>query len=188
MRCIVDLRKPEELDEEPNPFAAPGTHGIAYYHAPFIPPDAGPAPPAPTLADDYKQMLDRFQRPVAQIMKIIAGVSDGAVLFHCHAGKDRTGLVAALLLDLARVPRPIIGQDYALSDEYLRASRAAWLENGPGKREDRERELARSTPRAEVMLETLQHLDRTYGGAAGYLHEAGVTTDEITRLQQRLVI
>jgi hypothetical protein len=37
------------------------------------------------------------------------------------------------------------------------------------------------------MLEILQHLDRTYGGTAGYLREAGVTTDEIVRLRQRLV-
>src|SRR5579884_987839 len=52
------------------------------------------------------------------------------------------------------------------------------LANVRRRREDRERELARSAPRAEVMLEILQHLDRTYGGTAGYLREAGVTTDE----------
>ena len=57
----------------------------------------------------------------------IARAPDGGVLFHCHAGKDRTGLVAALLLALAGTPDEIIAQDYHLSYTYLLPTFDEWL-------------------------------------------------------------
>ncbi|HVC32706.1 MAG TPA: tyrosine-protein phosphatase [Chloroflexota bacterium] len=186
VRSIVDLRGPKEIDESPEPFAEPGPHGIAYTHVPFIDPHAGPAPAFTTLADDYKGMLDRFNQQVAAIVRAIARAPEGGVLIHCAGGKDRTGIISALLLDLARVPRQTIGADYALSVEYFHATREEWLANGPGDRAAREAELAKYLPRAEVMLEVLAHLDERYGGVEAYLLRTGVMPQEIARLRERL--
>src|SRR5207245_1879248 len=80
-----------------------------------------------TTADSYTLMLGRFQQNVAAVLMAIARAPDGGVLFHCHAGKDRTGLVAALLLALAGTPDEIIAQDYHLSYTYLLPTFDEWL-------------------------------------------------------------
>ena len=187
VRSIVDLRRPDELAEYPNPFATTGVHDVVYTNISLI----DPARPNPegftTLANDYKRILDDFAPAMAEIMHVIAAAPEGAVLIHCMAGKDRTGMVAAILLDLADVPRETIAQDYALSAEYLRPLDEEWLESGPGEREERARHLARYIPRAEVMLEVLSHLDERYGGVEAYLLFAGVSPRDIDLLRARLL-
>jgi hypothetical protein len=113
VRSMVDLRLPGEVAERPNPFARPGTHGIAYANVSFIDPAAAPPNPVSTLAEDYLQMLDRYRPGVAEAMAAIARAPEGAVVIHCAAGKDRTGLISALLLGLAGVPADTIAADYA---------------------------------------------------------------------------
>jgi hypothetical protein len=187
VRLIVDLRTPDEITEFPNPFAAPGPHGVVYRHLPFNPPDRAPAPPLDRLADEYTSMLDRSRTRVAAILRDIADAPPGCVLIHCVAGKDRTGLVAALLLELAGVPRDLVAEDYALTTEFLRARDEEWLARGPGSRREREEQYARYHARADVMREALAYLDATYGGPEAYLLGGGLTPDEITRLRARLV-
>jgi protein tyrosine/serine phosphatase len=139
------------------------------------------------LANDYKRILDSFAPAMAEIIQVIAGAPEGPVLIHCMAGKDRTGMVAAILLDLAGVARETIAEDYALTAERLRPLEREWLENGPGEREERAAQQARFEPRAEVMLEVLSHLDQRYGGVEPYLLRAGVTPEDIARIRARLV-
>ena len=187
VRSIVDLRMPEELDTEPNPFAEPGEHGIAYTNVSFIDPAVSPPETATTLAEDYVSMLQRFSTRVGDALTVIARAPEGGVLVHCAAGKDRTGLVCALLLDLAGVDRKTIGADYALSGELLKSRQEEWLLNGRGERADRERVLAWGEPRAEVMPEVLDRVGNHYGGTEAYLREAGVDEEDIARLRERLL-
>jgi protein-tyrosine phosphatase len=187
VRTIVDLRLPNEVARKPNPFAAPGSHGIAYANVSFVDPAAAPPTEFGTLADDYKGMLVRFRQPVATVMAAVAGADDGGVLVHCAAGKDRTGLVAALLLGLVGVPRRTIATDYALSAECLRRRNEEWLENGPGDRAEREEVLRKFAPTPQAMLEVLDHLTERHGGVEGYLSWAGVPADDLTRLRARLL-
>lgn len=186
VRTVLDLRGPQELAVDPNPFAQSGVHSVAYVHLPFIDPAAGPAPACTTLADDYIHMLTRFQARVAIIMTAIAQAPAGGVVVHCASGKDRTGLVAALLLELAGVPRETVCADYALSAEYLRPFYDAWLASEPAQRAERERRLMRNAPRMEVMQETLLHIDERHGGVEAYLRAGGMTADDTMRLRERL--
>lgn len=185
IRTIVDLRKPEEIALHPNPFAEAGTHGIEYRNISLVDP-AAPSPGFTTLANDYKGMLDRFQPTMGEIMTAIARSPVGGVLIHCMAGKDRTGIVSALLLALAGVPRETIAADYALTAECLRPVDEEFLRNGPGDRATREAQVATFSPRAEVMCEVLEHLDERHGGVERYLRQAGLTAEDIDSLRVRL--
>jgi protein-tyrosine phosphatase len=187
VRSMVDLRLPAEVAAHPNPFAEPDTHGVAYANVSFVEPAAPPPGDDTRLADDYKGMLDRFREPVAAVMAAIANAPEGGVLVHCAAGKDRTGLIAALLLGLVGVAPETIAADYALTAECLRPRNEAWLEDGPGDREERAALLARFAPTAEVMLEVLDHLHKRYGGVEPYLLEAGVSPADLARLRERLL-
>jgi protein-tyrosine phosphatase len=187
VRAVVDLRLPDELARHPNPFASPGDHGIAYANVSILDPAAGYPPETLTLAENYLWTLDRFAGYVAEVMAAIAGAPEGGVLVHCAAGKDRTGLISALLLGLVRVPAETIAADYALTAELLRPRDQEWLEHGPGERAEREALAARFAPTAEVMLEVLDGLDRHYGGVEGYLAAAGVSPADLDRLRDRLL-
>jgi protein-tyrosine phosphatase len=186
IRSIVDLRKPDEIELHPNPFAEPGSHGIAYISISLVDPARAPSE-FTTLANDYKGMIDRYQSTIAEILTVIASAPPGGVLIHCMAGKDRTGIIAAFLLSLVGVPNEIIAADYAMTSECLRPMDEDWLENGPGERAERERSQARVKARDEVMLEVLAHVDERYGGVEAYLLEAGVTAADIQRLRERLL-
>ncbi len=188
VRAIVDLRLPAELADDPNPFAEPGDHGIAYTNVSFIDPAAAPPDAVSTLAEDYLQMLDRYRQGVAEAMAAIARAPDGAVLIHCAAGKDRTGLISALLLGLVDVPAETIATDYAMTAELLRPREQEWLAGlPPEERAEREAMVARYAPTAEVMLEVLERLTERFGGVEPYLLETGLRQDDLDRLRDRLV-
>ena len=188
VRAIVDLRLPQELADYPNPFAEPGDHGIAYTNVSFIDPAAAPPDAVTTLAEDYLQMLDRYRAGVAEAMAAIAGAPDGAVVIHCAAGKDRTGLISALLLGLVGVPAETIAADYAMTAELLRPREREWLEScPPEERAEREAMIGRYAPTAEVMLEVLDGLVERYGGVEAYLLAAGVPRGDLERLRDRLL-
>jgi protein-tyrosine phosphatase len=187
IRTIVDLRRPDELVEQPSPFAEPGAYGIGYVNRSLLELEAVPLPRFPTLAAEYTGMLDRFQGRVAEILRTIANAPPGTVLVHCTGGKDRTGLVSAFLLELAGVPRAAIGEDYGLTTECLRPLDEEWLAHGPGERAEREQAFAKYRARAEIMLEVLADLDERYGSPRAYLLEAGVRPEEVARLRARLL-
>ena len=187
VRTIIDLRLATELESAPNPFAARDGCDVAYLNLSLIDPTAEPPPPFATLADDYKDLLVRFPSPIQGIMTAIARAPEGGVVVHCAGGRDRTGIVAGLMLALAGVPHETIAADYALSTEYLRPRDEEWLANGPGDRAERERSYAWGITRAEVMLDLLAHLDESHGGVEGYLVGIGVEPADFGRLRHRLL-
>ena len=189
VRAIVDLRLPAELADDPNPYAEPGDHGIAYTNVSFIDPAAAPPDAVSTLAEDYLQMLDRYRQGVAEAIAAIASApADGAVLIHCAAGKDRTGLISALLLGLVDVPADTIAADYALTAELLWPREREWLAGlPPEERAEREAMMARYAPTAEVMLAVLAGLTERHGGVVPYLRSTGLDAGDLERMRTRLV-
>jgi protein-tyrosine phosphatase len=188
VRAIVDLRLPAELADDPNPFAEPGDHGIAYTNVSIIDPAAGFPPDTVTLAENYLWSLERFSGLVAQAVEAVARAPEGAVLVHCAAGKDRTGLISALLLGLAGVPAETIAADYAMTAELLWPREQEWLAGlPPEERAERAAMMARYAPTAEVMLAVLAGLTERFGGVEPYLLAAGVERDDLDRLRDRLV-
>jgi protein-tyrosine phosphatase len=138
---------------------------------------------APTMPDRYKVIIDRRHAAFGRIFDAIAG-AEGPLLFHCFAGKDRTGLVAAMLLSLAGVKPEAIGGDYAETDVQLATRYSEWLAKASPERLEEMRGELRCPP--EWMLSTLDYVERRWGGVDSYLEAAGVSPAGIDRLSAKL--
>ncbi|HVG01197.1 MAG TPA: tyrosine-protein phosphatase, partial [Chloroflexia bacterium] len=132
VRTIIDLRMAHELESHPNPFAAPqgANDGPRYLHLPLIDLDTDAAYEAAVATQgEYIEIVERSKQLLAKVIKAVAAsLEEGGVLVHCHGGKDRTGIVVALLLSLAGVPRETIAEDYAMSEARFESANSAWLE------------------------------------------------------------
>jgi protein-tyrosine phosphatase len=196
VRTVIDLRRAGELQIDPNPFAEPAANATLpiYLNLPLgLGADsAGVAAVAAAGAGGdasmlklYRQVFDHYGRGIAGVMTAIAVAPAGAVLFHCHAGKDRTGLVAALLLALAGVPEPTIAEDYALSEGCLQPIYDERLSQEPDpQKRARLAQMLSAAP--QTMLALLEHLNTRHGGAERYLLAAGVTPTDLERLRHRV--
>ncbi|GAA1599122.1 hypothetical protein GCM10009789_61480 [Kribbella sancticallisti] len=181
---VLDLRSDWEMDE-PHPLDGQSS----YRRIPWIDPvreaDRVPAD-EPLMADIYRGSLDRNQGQILQVLRALAEApADAPVVVHCRSGKDRTGLLVALLLDLVGVPREAIAADYAISEHRLGI--LAVLENHPGTAEERVAAEILSRTLPETILDSLEHVDQRYGGVRAYLETCGLTAEEIHRLELRLV-
>jgi protein-tyrosine phosphatase len=188
---IVDLRFHDELEADP-PIEVP----VDVVHVPVLPDpasshwdeiqaisEAAPDGAAATTAV-YLELLNRFSHGFALAVSAVARARDGGVLVHCMAGKDRTGLVSALLLRLAGVPVADVAADYAVSERNLAAFSEPWIAEAPDERErERRRRIAGTPPQAmEAVLAELE----SRGGAAGYLRDAGVPDADLELVRSRL--
>ncbi len=191
VRTIVDLRFPDEVERSPNPFSDPAVrnHTLTLFNIPLRGKRSKEAEEAfkaaRTNADTYRLALDYSAPAFQRVMAVIADAPEGAVLFHCHAGKDRTGLVAALLLALAGVPDEIIAADYAESHTHLKPMYDEIL-NQITDPAERERFLADIAAGPQHMLSTLSYLNSRYGGAKAYLLHAGVARKQLEKLERRM--
>jgi protein-tyrosine phosphatase len=145
-----------------------------------------------SLGAAYVQWLDHSQPQFKQVFQRIAAERDGTVLFHCTAGKDRTGIIAGLLLDLAGVPRADIVHNYAISAHYLEGQpkdspmNAQIMELIKQNPEIARKMAGMSGTAPENMEMFLAALHAQYGGAEGYLKSIGVSEAEIDQLKVRL--
>lgn len=132
----------------------------------------------------YVDFLERFRDRFGLALAAVAEV-EGTVVVHCVGGKDRTGLVSALLLWLADVEPAVIAADYALSEENLAPNRPAWIDGVDDELERERRRKLMRTP-AEAMAQTLDELERRYGTVEDYLRSTGLDDEQVTRLRARL--
>jgi protein tyrosine/serine phosphatase len=129
--------------------------------------------------------LERFRDRFGLALGAVAEV-EGTVVVHCAGGKDRTGLVSALLLRLAGVDLAVIAADYALSEENLAPNGPAWIDGVDDELERERRRKLMRTP-AEAMAQTLDEIERRYGAVEEYLRSTGLGDEQVDRLRGRLV-
>lgn len=187
---VVDLRLAKDRSGEHSPA------GIAVKRISLF----GDGAPDWTLENDVRaahddvEALTRFYahtlrlrgQQLAEIISAIADAAPGGLVVHCFVGKDRTGLVVALLLQLAGVPDDAIVEDYALSANRVASLVDTWIAQGHDEAERTYRARISGAPR-DAMARTLELLDTQYGGATGYLTAAGVTDDTLDRAAARLL-
>ncbi|MEZ4869064.1 MAG: tyrosine-protein phosphatase [Caldilineaceae bacterium] len=186
LRTVIDLRYEQEVLAAPNVFAQSGA--VHYVNLSLF---AGTAPARarnapPNLESMYRYILDERQAVVRTVLEVMT-TDAFPVLVHCTAGKDRTGVITALMLGLAGVDHATIAEDYALTAHYgaalldeLRADAVA-----AGRDTATYERFLEAKPVA--MLKTLAHLESTYGGIRAYLQQIGLTTTQIDQLAHILV-
>ena len=186
VRTIVDLRGAAEADEDIHPFGPKGSHvgSAGYLHWPVRDPEdlelEALFNATTGLLATYQLNVDRCAPRLAAVVRAFADAPEGGVLIHCQVGKDRTGIVIALLLALAGVPNETIVADYAPSGANIRPLYDQWHAAGRSVSYD----AWQSHP--GTMQALLEHLERTHGGVQAYLLAGGLTPEEITRVRARL--
>ena len=143
--------------------------------------------PADGMIGLYFHMIEKGASNIAGTIDLMAGIEDGAFLFHCAAGKDRTGIIAAVLLGLLGVRREEIVADYILTEEFNDAIMATLTRNeGYAERSKGYSPDAMRAPAAR-MERTLRFIDDRYGGAREYLVSSGLRPEAIERLKTNLL-
>jgi protein-tyrosine phosphatase len=179
---VIDLRTDGEVSRVPNSFSGGG--GPAYRHRPLIDDSMMVELGAASgMAERYLMMLDGRPEAFRAIFETLAE-AEGASVFHCFAGKDRTGLVAAMLLSLAGVPDDAIASDFAETDTQLAVSYQEWIAAALPERRSEMREEFQCPP--DRILGVLDHLTRKWGGVPAYLEASGMEPESIDRLGAKL--
>lgn len=133
---------------------------------------------AASVASSYMEMINEHKL-ILPIMKILANVNNG-ILYHCTAGKDRTGVISALLLSLAGVQQVDIVADYQISQYYLSRMLEEFCKNN----KDVPAEVI--TPKREYMEDFLNIFYKKYNSVEKYLYFIGLNNNEIIKLKQKL--
>lgn len=188
VRTVIDLRTPQEAAKEPSLALQDAGHPLDYLNLPlekYHPHVGALIRQATSRGEVYCIILDHYPDAVADIMRAVIQARPGGVVIHCHAGKDRTGIVVALLLSLVGVPHTMISADYAESQVRLWPIYARFLA------ETKDPEAldfwSRPTATVEMMDMMLAHVATQHGGAEQYLLAAGLAPEEIAQLTRRLL-
>ncbi|WP_261568918.1 tyrosine-protein phosphatase [Frankia gtarii] len=210
LRTVVDLREDAEVTHDPDrlgrlavehrrvpiytvpatraaveaaagePVAAGAAAGLATVHA---------AGAGGDLRAIYDYTVDqRGERLTAAVLALAAPGALPAIV-HCSAGKDRTGLVIALVLDLAGVPAEVIAEDFALTAHFLRDEAAAAVQRMSARASTDGAELpaALLASPPELIRHALDRIHARHGDARGYLLAHGATVHALDRLVDALV-
>jgi protein-tyrosine phosphatase len=194
--AVIDLRTHNELSERGR--YPVDQHEVAFHHLPVIDqtwqaedmPDVNNA--HDFLIWAYRDMLGAGSPRIARAIALIADPEMTPVVFHCAAGKDRTGLVAAMLLAALGVPDEYIAADYGKTAEGMTRMRTAWAEAAAQQGAE---EVARmqSSPAyyfecpPEVMSALLVELRDTHGSLIAFLGTLGITDAQVEALRTRLI-
>lgn len=187
VRVVIDLRYPWEIAAKGR---VPEHDGMTYVnlsieHRPYDQAEIDPdVDPWRHLADRYAEVAADGAGELRQALEVIAGGA-GPLVFHCASGKDRTGILAALVLSLAGVAEEQIVEDFALTELATDRLVADWRAAHPS-RVLRWPGYGRAP--AEVMRLFLADLASRHGSVRGYAADVlGVDDDLVNRLRDELL-
>ena len=138
------------------------------------------------LAARYRDLLETGAADIARVVTLLSDVDAGPTVVHCVAGKDRTGLISAMVLSALEVSDDDIAHDYALT-ELSEPAYVAWMRSiDPVEAARAQPPFYTQTP-AEAMRLTLAELRQTHGSPLGYLRASGVSERSLDNLRRNLV-
>jgi protein-tyrosine phosphatase len=181
LRTVVDLRTPEEIEFAPSPRygGAPALLAISLL--------GGDLQKVPTeLTAIYRFLIGERGALIGAAVRAISEPGALPALVHCTAGKDRTGLVIALVLAVLGVPDEVIAADYAISARNLnaRAAEIRAMQESSERADELTPSLTTSPP--AVMLDILDQVRAMAGSADGYLLSNGVSPAQLAFLRTSL--
>ena len=192
LRTVIDLRKSSELQTLSNPFFM--SDQVTYYHQNMTGdvrlrelahiPESAEMVERKRLA--YPVILDQRRSQVRETLSLLALPDSLPALFHCSAGTDRTGLIAALVLGIAGVPPETIVEDYTLSGRFLLARH---LDDNPeiSAGDITWQEYEKQVCPPGIMLALLENLQERHSGIEGYVRAIGLSDAEIEGIREAMV-
>ena len=191
IRTVIDLRRTHETEAAPNVFA--DSSQLTYHHQNMV--GDGPedeaverGEPAAYILASYSSWLDHRQTQIGITLATLAEPTARPAVYHCAGGKDRTGVISALLLGIAGVPEDIIAEDYGLSARYL--IDRFFAEQAPPDATPESytwEEYQREYCPPAGMLNVLKHIDEHYGGIEPYVRTIGLDSGQIESIRTALV-
>jgi protein-tyrosine phosphatase len=203
LTTVIDLRSTIEVEKEgPGPLAA--VESVRHVHLSVMPESLGltdaaaealamdrhrvaqERSPDDLLTSFYLSYLEDRPDSIVGALRTVAE-APGVALVHCAAGKDRTGVVVALALTVAGVPRDAVIADYAATGERIDLVLDR-LRSTPTYAEDIDRlPAAEHAPRVGTMRGFLDELDASHGGVLGWLAAHGFGAEDVNRLRDKLL-
>ena len=202
LRTIVDLRTERELARSGRGLLEP--EDVAFHHLAVVQEGvradgtsdgaaageamAAPAPTGDDLAERYLWYLEVGRSPLVEALTLLGGEEWYPLVFHCAAGKDRTGVLAALTLEILGVDRDVIVADYVITAERLRFIMDRWRESDPAfAARMAEVPASRFSVEAPTMEGFLDQLGDRFGGARSWALDAGVPAEALNRMADLLL-
>ena len=187
LRTVIDFRSEREAERDPDPLRA--LDGITYLSMPMF--DAAASGAALRIrpeahfswAEHYIRMAEQQKDWVCRVMTALAG-SEGCALFHCTTGKDRAGIISALILSMCSVCDEDVVADYCVSEIYLRPMYAEMESYSRLCNGNIDAPFYRTEP--ATMRAFLEHIFGKYGSAAGYLASCGLPESAAARIREKL--
>ena len=177
VKTVIDLRSEEEVEKAGSVFEKNPCFKLLHYKLK----GGGKIPEnAESVPISYMQMLEG-KESIYSIFKEISKGENGIIYF-CNAGKDRTGVITALLLMTLGVKNEDIIEDYALSENYLQDMLDKIAQASKPKDV---KEII--TPKAKYMEKFLQYFHEKYGSVNQYLQEIGITEEEINKIKENCI-
>lgn len=132
-----------------------------------------------TITEVYEYIIDGYKENIYSALKAVADAPDGAVLYHCFLGKDRTGILTMLLLTVAGVSEDDIVADYQLTYTYLEN----YMQTHAETLWDTEPEMHYSLP--QTMRSLLTYIKEKYGSVEDYIRQIGIGDEDIEKIRKR---
>jgi len=175
LKTVIDLRNTNEITKEKSVFS--DFDGVNYFYMPLF--ESG-GPHFETLGDLYVELYHNSKN-FGNIFNIMAENIEGTILFNCTAGKDRTGLIAAMLLMLAGIDECDIVADYQVSFTYFKPSFQKTLEVHP----NMPMHFAYSNP--EWIENIIGLIKSDHGNIENYLISRGATKENLEKVKSKLI-
>jgi protein-tyrosine phosphatase len=188
IRTVVDLRRPNEVSEDGR---IPQFDGFKYHHIHLVHPQwpaqefADTSDRVAYVSERYRELCDAGADGLGETLRLIADAECAPMVFHCIAGKDRTGVVSALTLSLLGVPDDLVADDYELSEA---AEPLVWAYResiNPDLRGKRWLHIAVS-PR-QAVIDFLADLRGRFGSVAGFAESVGVSREHVDAMRAHLL-
>lgn len=201
VKVDIDLRAPDEITAAPDRIPETAT----YHQLPVFAADETDASHSDEeiaaqmqqAGNGYRHMLDVYKRMATidsakqvyqEMFKLLLNTQSGAVLYHCTAGKDRTGMASFLILSALGVDRELIMEDYLLTNTATQDFRNKWLQSMRDKGASEElvtNRAALASVAPDYLNTAIKLIEKNYGDISHYLTDyLQLSKDDINQLRQ----
>lgn len=179
LKDIIDLREIDEYNKKISSFENNDNfnlYHITIYGGKEIPKSSQDVP------FSYLRMIDENKENYLKIFKILLQ-NNGGTLYFCSVGKDRTGVLTALILLILGMDKKQIVQDYMITKKCQEKVLNDYILK---KQDESLREII--IPHEEFIIKFIELLEEKYGSVEGYLLDIGLNKKEITQIRNKLLI